>query len=133
MDVMTKKQRSYCMTQIKATNTKPEILLRKLLWQSGARGYRLHSTVAGKPDVYFPTKKIAIFLDGCFWHGCPYCRLKPKSNARFWKDKLLGNRSRDRIVSAKLRRQGIVVLRFREHRFMRRPEQCINKIKAKIS
>lgn len=130
---MTKKQRSYCMSQIRSKDTKPEILLRKLVWAAGGRGYRLHRKIKGKPDVYFGTKKIAIFLDGCFWHGCPKCGISPKTNSRFWKKKFLQNSERDIRVNAELRRQKIKVLRFWEHQLNKSPEKVMLKVKKVLN
>ena len=81
----------------KSKHTKPELLLRKALWASGLRGYRLHfKKLAGSPDIVFSTKKIAIFVNGCFWHRCPKCNLNlPKTNTEFWKDKFDANIKRD--------------------------------------
>ncbi len=82
-------QTSKTMSAIKAKNTKPELLLRKALWHSGVKGYRLHwKKVPGRPDIAFPGKKIAIFVNGCFWHRCPICNPSlPKTNISFWTDK----------------------------------------------
>ena len=86
------------MRSNKSKNTKPEILFRKVLWKAGIRGYRLHwKKVPGKPDIAFPGKKIAIFLNGCFWHRCPKCQLSlPKNNSDFWKTKFARNVERDK-------------------------------------
>lgn len=85
------------MRSNKGKNTKPEILFRKVLWHAGARGYRLHWKKApGKPDIAFPGKKIAIFINGCFWHRCPKCKLSlPKNNQEFWRKKFKRNVERD--------------------------------------
>ncbi|MCF8278452.1 MAG: very short patch repair endonuclease [Flavobacteriales bacterium] len=81
----------------KGKNTKPEIQFRKALWEAGIRGYRLHWKKApGKPDIAFPGKKMAIFLNGCFWHRCPKCALPmPKNNRDFWEAKFARNVERD--------------------------------------
>ncbi|MCB0754508.1 MAG: very short patch repair endonuclease [Flavobacteriales bacterium] len=86
------------MRSNKSKNTKPEMLFRKALWQAGIRGYRLHWKKApGKPDIAFPSKKIAIFLNGCFWHRCPNCNLSlPKNNQEFWQSKFERNIARDK-------------------------------------
>jgi len=88
---------SELMSKIKSKNTKPEILLRKMLWKKGYRGYRLHwNKVPGKPDIAYPGKKIAIFVNGCYWHRCPKCKPSmPKSNVKFWKNKFEKNVARD--------------------------------------
>ncbi|MCC9168054.1 very short patch repair endonuclease [Pontibacter harenae] len=81
----------------KAKNTKPEILLRKALWHAGLRGYRIHWPFApGKPDICYPGRRLAVFVHGCFWHQCPYCKPPlPKTNVGFWQDKFNSNKLRD--------------------------------------
>jgi len=88
---------SRLMSSIKAKDTKPEILLRKALWQEGLRGYRLHpKQLPGRPDIAFSKNKIAVFINGCFWHRCPTCDLPlPKSNTAFWENKFNANINRD--------------------------------------
>jgi DNA mismatch endonuclease (patch repair protein) len=89
---------SEVMSANKAKNTKPELLLRKLLWESGFRGYRInYKKIPGRPDIVFVSKKVAIFVNGCFWHRCPHCDYKlPKNNAEFWKKKFDANIERDK-------------------------------------
>lgn len=132
MDILTKKQRSYCMSQIRGKNTKPEILLRKMLWAIGKRGYRKHVSLPGRPDIYYPRYKVAIFYDGCFWHGCPKCKLAPNSNKDFWQNKIIDNQERDRRNRLKLKREGITIIRIWGHEFTRNPEICLKKILNKI-
>jgi len=86
------------MSKIRAKNTKPEILLRKALWKNGIKGYRLHWNKAlGRPDIAFPGRKIAIFVNGCYWHRCPYCNPSfPKTHQDFWKVKFQKNVERDK-------------------------------------
>jgi DNA mismatch endonuclease (patch repair protein) len=92
-----KESTSRVMSANKGKNTAPELILRKHLWKSGIRGYRLHWNKApGRPDIAFPSKKIAIFVNGCFWHRCPYCNPSfPKSNIDFWEKKFAKNKARD--------------------------------------
>lgn len=81
----------------KAKDTQPELLLRKALWRVGLRGYRVHWAKApGKPDICYPSRRLAIFVHGCFWHRCPYCQPSlPKSNTAFWQQKFAANLARD--------------------------------------
>lgn len=118
MDVHSKKIRSYNMSRILSKNTNPEILLRSYLRDKGITGYRIHYPVTGKPDVAFPSKKIAIFVNGCFWHGhkCKSNHL-PKSNIKFWTDKITENKKRDSKVSAKLKLLGWKVITIWECQF----------------
>jgi DNA mismatch endonuclease, patch repair protein len=115
VDVLTKRQRSYNMSMIKAGNTGPEIALRRLLSASGLKEYRLHYRLTGKPDIVFPKRKIAIFIDGCFWHKCPRCFTVPETNKQFWEGKINSNIKRDKIVNNELRKNGWVIIRIWEH------------------
>lgn len=101
--------RSENMARVKSKNTKPEIFLRKLLWHKGFR-YRVnYKGLPGRPDIYFPKYKAAIFVNGCFWHmheNCKYSSI-PKNNHEFWKSKLEGNAERDKKNYAQLESMGI--------------------------
>lgn len=114
-DVLTKKQRSYCMSRIRAKDTQPEIILRNAISGAGIKGYRLNYKLLGKPDIVFTKRKIAIFIDGCFWHKCPKCFIKPETNRKFWNEKIESNIKRDKIVNAKLKGKGWKVIRIWEH------------------
>lgn len=114
-DVMTPEQRSRCMSRIKGRNTGPEMVLRKALWAEGFR-YRVNYTkVPGRPDMAFPGKRVALFVDGCFWHGCPIHGVSPKNNAEFWRKKIQGTIDRDKRVTAALEALGWTVIRVWEH------------------
>lgn len=104
MDTLTRKQRSRQMALIRSKNTKPEILVRRIVRASGYN-FRQHLTnLPGKPDVVFPGLKKIIFVHGCFWHGHT-CRLgrMPKSRVGYWKKKIRGNRDRDMLTLRRLR------------------------------
>lgn len=96
--IYDKQRISNALKAVKSKNTAPEILLRKALRSFGIIGYRLHWNKApGKPDIAFPSRKIAIFVHGCFWHRCPYCKQKePQTNVDFWNDKFRKTKERDR-------------------------------------
>jgi len=115
------------MSQIKCRNTKPEIQLRKILWAMGLR-YRLKSKVAGKPDMVFAGKMVAVFVDGCQWHSCPEHWVRPKSNTQFWDTKFEKNRNRDVAVNLLLTEQGWTVLRFWEHEVEKHCDNVANRI-----
>jgi DNA mismatch endonuclease (patch repair protein) len=114
MDHVSKEIRSKIMAAVRSRgNTTTELPLGKLLWAAGIRGYRKHWPVLGTPDFAWPCRKIAVFVDGCFWHGCS-CKYLPRSNTEFWRNKIEANRRRDRRVSAKLRADGWTVIRVKE-------------------
>lgn len=97
-DKHTPEQRRFNMQQIKGTNTKPEILLRKLLFSKGFR-YRINNkNLPGKPDIVLKKYKTVIFVNGCFWHGHENCRyyVIPKTRTEFWTNKINGNKKRDK-------------------------------------
>jgi DNA mismatch endonuclease, patch repair protein len=111
-DVHSKKTRSYNMSQIKASNTKPEMVVRKFLHSNTYR-YRIHSKrIFGRPDLFLKKYNTVIFIHGCFWHGHKNCRYAavPKTNIRFWKNKIEGNIKRDKLVTRQLRKEGYNVI-----------------------
>ena len=96
-------------------DSSPELELRRILHGLGLR-YRLHARLLpGTPDIVFPSAMVAVFVDGCFWHGCPKHATQPKGNASFWATKLAANKERDRKVNHALRAKGWKVLRIWEH------------------
>ncbi len=123
------------MKSNKSKGTKPELAVRKWLWKEGFRGYRINWTGApGKPDIAFPGKKIAIFVHGCFWHRCPYCRLPfPESNAAYWSIKLIGNRKRDIDHLRQLKKAGWKSMVAWECRLSRAREKTFERIKNMLS
>ena len=131
-DVLTPEQRRKNMSHIHSKNTSPELKLRKLLWDSGIRGYRIHYHLPGKPDIVFTKKKVVIFVDGCFWHKCPVCFRPPATNTKFWKEKLQKNVERDLRINSDLQSAGWVVLRFWEHEIRKSPEDVLTRICAEL-
>lgn len=128
-DVLTKKQRSYNMSQIRAYNTGPEIKLRRLLSNKGFKNYRInYGPLLGKPDIVFIKKRIAIFLDGCFWHKCSVCFVKPRTRNKFWMKKIKKNLKRDRKVNAGLKKKRWSVIRIQEHAVEKNPERILAKL-----
>src|SRR5438132_1827984 len=107
-DKLSRKRRSWNMSQIRSRDTNPEFAVRRALSQLGYR-FRLHrNDLPGKPDIVLPRYRIAIFVHGCFWHqhaGCIDCS-KPKTNTAYWRPKLLANVQRDRKYRRRLRRTG---------------------------
>ncbi len=96
-------------------NRDTELRLITLMRAHGITGWRRGSKLPGKPDFVFPKLKLAVFVDGCFWHGCPKHGTSPKANAGFWLAKITGNKARDRRVNRLLRAKGWKVLRIWEH------------------
>jgi DNA (cytosine-5)-methyltransferase 1 len=119
-------ERSRVMGLIPSKNTRPELRLRKALWAVGVRGFRVHSDdVPGTPDIVFPINKLAIFVDGAFWHGHPgLCRM-PKTNVEYWQKKIKRNKQRDREVNAECERNGWKVLRFWDSEIEKETDRCV--------
>ena len=101
------------MAAIHSKNTVPEITLRRALWAKGLR-FRVQYGKE-KIDIAFPTKKVAVFVDGCFWHGCPEHATWPIHNADFWREKIEANRRRDRDTDNRLATAGWRVVHVWEH------------------
>jgi len=93
-----KRLTSEIMSHIKAKNTIPEVQLRKYLRKNDIKNFKLHNKyLPGRPDISFPRKKLAIFVNGCYWHRCPFCKPGlPKSHIKFWRDKFRKNKARDK-------------------------------------
>lgn len=99
------------MKSNKCKDTKPELLVRKALREAGYPGYRLQWKVPGRPDIAYPGRHIAIFVNGCFWHRCPYCNPSvPKHNHEFWVEKFEKNVERDKRNYEALKNEGWVVI-----------------------
>jgi len=126
-DRLTPAERSHLMAQIHSQNTTPEMRLRKALWIAGLR-YRLKNQLPGKPDIVFPAAKVAVFVDGCFWHGCPQHGRVPKSNQAFWLQKFTRNIARDIAAEAALAALGWLALRFWEHEVKKDLVGCAFKV-----
>lgn len=134
MDWMTKEQRTRNMSAIRSKgNRSTEVALRFRLVRSGIRGWRINpKEISGRPDFVFDDLRLAVFVDGCYWHGCPRCYRLPEQNRTYWQTKLKQNTTRDRRVSAKLRRNGWAVLRVWEHVLKIDPDTVMARIKRKI-
>ncbi|MFA5004614.1 MAG: very short patch repair endonuclease [Candidatus Omnitrophota bacterium] len=128
---ITSKQRSKLMARIRSNNTSPELVLKNKLWGSGIRFSRKPSIVLGKPDIVLNKQKIAIFIDGEFWHGYRWDEKKKKikSNRAYWIPKIERTIARDKDNNKKLKRTGWKVLRFWQHQIIKDLPKCIEKIK----
>ena len=126
MDTFTPEKRSEIMRRVKGKNTSVEKKLRQELWRKGVRGWRIYrKDIPGKPDLAFLRGKIAIFVDGCFWHGCPVCDRCPKSGNTYWDNKISKNKARDKANEERLREGGWKVVRFWEHEVMKDANSCV--------
>ena len=117
MDVFSKRKRSIVMSRIRSTNNRStEQAFIALLKSFGIIGWRRHYPIIGKPDFAFPKARIAVFIDGCFWHRCPLCLdgHVPKQNQEYWATKLARNKRRDARIGRCLRNTGWRVFRIRE-------------------
>lgn len=120
------------MARIRSKHTKPEARLRRRLWARGHR-YRLHTKLPGTPDLTFPAARLALFVDGCFWHGCPsHCR-RPASNSAYWNEKIDGNMTRDLIVISRLEALGWRTIRLWEHEISSDVEQAVQRVEAALN
>lgn len=132
-DKVSRETRSRIMSKIRGKDTKPELILRKMLFAKGLR-YRLNYRVAGyRVDIAFPSRKLAVFVDGCFWHGCPKCFRPPKSRKRYWGPKIKTNKERDKRIDSAMSKSGWKVIHIWEHRIRKEPEGCLAMIMAHLS
>lgn len=132
-DVFSKEKRSDVMSRIRGKgNRDTELALIGIMRRHHISGWRRNQPFFGKPDFVFPKQKIAIFVDGCFWHGCPSHSNLPKNNREFWEKKLGSNKLRDTLVTRQLRKAGWIVLRFWEHE-MKEDKKVARKILRALS
>lgn len=134
MDKLTPEQRRKCMQANKSKGTKPELLLAEALWQAGFRYRKNSKTVFGKPDFSSKKYKIAVFVDGEFWHGKDWEDRKNdiKSNREFWINKIERNMQRDEEVNRRLKADGWQVFRFWDKEITKNVEICALEIKRAI-
>jgi DNA mismatch endonuclease (patch repair protein) len=119
-DRLTKQGRSRNMSLIrKFGNRSTELRMVALMRCNGIKGWRRHTSLPGTPDFAFRRERVAIFIDGCFWHGCPRCKWVPASNIDYWQMKFAMNRKRDRDADKALRAMGWKVIRVWEHSLKR--------------
>jgi DNA mismatch endonuclease (patch repair protein) len=132
-DVFSKTKRSQVMAAIRSTGNKDtELRLVKLFKLHAIVGWRRNQRIFGKPDFVFPTEKIAVFVDGCFWHGCLKHGRQPGSNQDYWFKKLHRNRQRDANVKRTLTADGWTVIRIWEHD-LQKPAKCVFRITQAIN
>ena len=133
VDIWTKAKRSEVMGRIRGKgNRTTEVRLAAIFRAHGITGWRRQYPLPGRPDFAFPARRLAVFVDGCFWHGCPRHGTSPKGNARFWREKIARNRERDREVNRELRRRGWRVLRIWEHGLGRMGEGWVGRKMGRV-
>ena len=130
MDTVSKKQRSYIMSQIRGTKTKPELIVKRNI--DGRKLRYQPKGIPERPDFANKTKKVAVFIDGCFWHKCPRCYKPPKSNKKYWKAKIERNTKRDKDVNRKMKQEGWTVIRFWEHQVKENEFYVLKKINKQL-
>jgi DNA mismatch endonuclease (patch repair protein) len=115
-DVFSKEKRADIMRRVRPRgNRTTEVRLARLFREAGISGWRRHYKTKGTPDFFFPYLQVAVFVDGCFWHGYPLHGPMPATRRRFWETKLDRNRKRDILIGRTLRRRGVSVIRIWEH------------------
>jgi len=120
-DIYTRAKRSEVMSRVRGRgNRRTELALISVFRKAGIIGWRRNLPMFGKPDLVFRRQRLAVFVDGCFWHGCPKHATWPAHRAAWWRRKLEGNRARDRKVNRALRATGWRVVRIWEHELPKR-------------
>lgn len=116
------------MAAVRGKHTTPEVVLRKALYAAGVRGWRCHyKRAAGRPDLAWPGRRVAVFVDGAFWHGHP-SRHRPGRSGRFWDEKIARNVERDRQVDAELRERGWAVLRLWDFEVEKETDRAVARV-----
>jgi DNA mismatch endonuclease (patch repair protein) len=134
-DHVSPETRSQIMRAVKSKGARStERKLRAALVASGLRGWRMHADLLpGKPDFVFPDKMLAIFVDGCFWHGCPTCYRRPHSSQSYWDAKVAGNVARDNSRRTELKKMGWQVMRLWEHEIKESAYGSAMRVKRAVS
>jgi DNA mismatch endonuclease, patch repair protein len=132
-DNMTPEQRSRTMSRIRKTDTKPELIIRRLSFSRGLRYRKYSAHLPGKPDLVFASPKVVVFIDGDFWHGWQFDEWEQKLSSKYWRDKIAGNRKRDNEHNSRLRQDGWTVLRIWEHEVEEDAEACVDRIEHAIA
>lgn len=128
VDVFSNKKRSEIMSKVKTQgNLATELRLIKIFRENNITGWRRNSNIFGKPDFVFLEAQLALFIDGCFWHGCPLHATFPKTNYVFWKIKLEKNKKRDQLVNRTLKDNNWRILRIWQHE-LKQPKNIVSRI-----
>lgn len=132
-DFLSPEERSHRMAAISSRgNETTELKMLDLLRTNRITGWRRQLPLPGRPDFAFSCEKLAVFVDGCFWHGCPRCYRAPETRRQFWRDKVEGNRRRDRRVNLQLRKRGWRVARIWECALRTHPDTMVRKIRRML-
>jgi DNA mismatch endonuclease, patch repair protein len=132
MDTRTPEQRRRIMSAVRGKNTGPELTLRQALYRAGVRGWRCHyARASGTPDVAWPALRLAVFVDGAFWHGHP-SRHRPGRSGEYWDTKIAGNIERDRRVDRELGEQGWLVVRLWDFEVRANVDQVVARVFAAL-
>jgi DNA mismatch endonuclease (patch repair protein) len=133
-DWLTPEQRSRNMSAIRSSGTAPELALRAAIREAFPRRKVVERpALPGKPDYFLPGLKLAVFADGCFWHGCARHGRKPEDNAGYWTPKLARNKARDRRATRELRSRGLIVVRVWEHDLKASPERVTRRLARAVT
>lgn len=131
-DTRTPEQRSRIMAAVRSRDTGPEVALRRALFAAGVRGWRCHRRdLPGRPDIAFGVAKVAVFVDGAFWHGHP-SRHKPGRSGFYWDEKIEQNVSRDRRVDQELRDAGWTVVRLWDFEVKRDLSGAVSRVVSEL-
>lgn len=130
-DTISSERRSAVMRSVKSKNSSLERAVRSSLHRRGLR-FRLNYPVLGKPDIVFVRPKIVVFIDSCFWHGCPKHIRMPSSNKEYWTNKIARNIKRDAEVNSAYKQMDWKILRFWEHEIKENLDRCVNIIEKTI-
>lgn len=132
-DVFTKSKRSAVMAAIRSRgNKETELKFASILRAHGITGWRRNQPLPGRPDFVFRKHRVVVFVDGCFWHGCPKHGRKPGTNRIYWLPKLERNVARDRKVNRILRNKGWIVIRFWDHA-LRNPRRVVSRCRRALA
>lgn len=132
-DTVSKEKRSEIMSRIRGSDTSFEERFRKNLWKEGLRYRKNVKKLVGKPDLYFSRKKLVVFLDSCFWHGCrEHCRM-PCSNVEYWEKKIDRNKKRDKEVTKYYKRNGFTIIRIWEHELKNDFDEITKKVVSEVN
>ena len=132
-DTLSKIERSILMSHVRGSSNKStELRLIAIFRHNKITGWRRHYPLTGNPDFVFPKYRVAVFVDGCFWHGCDEHGHIPHSNTSYWEPKILRTKSRDASTTRQLRRNGWLVLRFWEHDAKTRLSTCLRRIQRAV-